>query len=206
MRIQLLLIIIFLFQSIVFAETWNLPSDINDTNTKVNFEVDSTWHFIEGDTKKVSGKIWLEDPRDYSSVRASINLPVAEFNTDGESRDERMREVMHAESYPEVSYSISKLNGLCDPKGLKEGLSCDFITEGSLMISGVTKPVSFPSKVTREQNAYTISGSTTIQWADFNIEDPSILVAKLDPDAKIKFSITIPDAQTSKEEGNAKHN
>lgn len=206
MRIIILLTILSLFQTSSYAETWNLPSEIDDTNTKVNFEVDSTWHFIEGDTKKISGKIWLEDPKDYSSVRASINLPVAEFDTDGESRDERMREVMHADAYPEVSYTISKLNGLCDPKGLTEGLSCDFTTEGSLTISGVTKQISFPSKVIREKDAYTISGSTTIQWADFNIEDPSILVAKLDPDAKIIFSIKIPDAKSSKDIVNAEHN
>ena len=37
-----------------------------------------------------------------------------------------------------------------------------------------------------------MEGSLPIQWADFNVEDPSILIAKLDPTVTITYRTVIP--------------
>jgi hypothetical protein len=45
--------------------------------------------------------------------------------------------------------------------------------------------------ITKQEAEYQIKAVTTIKWQDFNIEDPSILIAKLDQLVKIKVLITL---------------
>jgi len=94
-----------LLGSTAFAGTrWNLPQQLSDTNTTVTFEVDSTWHLVEGKTAGIHGRVWLENQADTNSINIEVSLPVARFDTDRESRDEKLRTVMYAQRYPEVSF------------------------------------------------------------------------------------------------------
>jgi hypothetical protein len=44
----------------------------------------------------------------------------------------------------------------------------------------------------REGNRDKISGKLTIAWAEYNVQDPSILIAKLDPSVTIAYSTEVP--------------
>jgi polyisoprenoid-binding protein YceI len=124
------------------AEFWNLPSEVNLQNASVSFEVDSTWHLVEGKVGDLSGKVWLNENSDYRSVRAEIKLAVKSFDTDGESRDRRMLEILRAEQYPEVVFKISEnLSGNCNPAQLENGSLCEEKITGDLVINGVSKKV-----------------------------------------------------------------
>jgi hypothetical protein len=73
------------------AASWNLPQDLRDENTKVEFLVDSTWHVVNGSTAGIRGRAWLQTPSDYRSIRAELRFPVGGFNTGNERRDRRLR-------------------------------------------------------------------------------------------------------------------
>lgn len=195
---------IILSQTVSLADIWNLPSPLSDSNVNIRFEVDSTWHLIKGKTKNVQGKAWLSDPKDFKSINIDISIPVNSFDTNDESRDEEMREIMHSEKFPLVQFQMHSPVDIYNPKEVaasQEPLS--FPCQGNLSISGVTKLVPLIATISKAENDYIISGSTTIKWSDFSIEDPSILIAKLHPDVLINFSLSLPQQKTqATNEGN----
>lgn len=171
---------------------WDLPQPISDSNTKITFEVDSTWHLIKGETAGIAGRVWLANPRDELSIRARFDLPVARFDTDGEMRDERMREVMDSEHAPYVSLSLDSLRPSCDPASFSASQSCPVELAVKLTIRGTERPMTLHGTLQKHGSDVVLAGESRFSWLDFGVEDPSILVAKLDPEVAVTYSVTIP--------------
>ncbi len=175
-----------------FAASWQLPIAVDDSNTIVSFEVDSTWHLVRGATRGVSGTVIQGSVADPLSIEASIVIPVRWFNTDSLSRDERMLEVLAAERFPSVSFRSTRLSESCSPVVLDLHGKCSGSLKGVLTIRDVSKDIELPVEIAKENNRYAISGGIQISWAEFNVEDPSILIARLDPTATISIQTTVP--------------
>lgn len=174
------------------ADYWNLPQDVTPANASIKFEVDSTWHLIEGKAKNFSGKFWLADQKDPQSVKGNIRLPVSGLDTDSESRDEEMRTVMNEALHPYVEFTFLELEAPgCDPLTLSEASPCRARSSGDLKINGVTKRVTLETSIARRDLSYQVSGTTVIRWADFKVEDPSILIAKLHDEVKIQITVSL---------------
>lgn len=183
---------------------WNLPIEISDSNTTISFNVDSTWHMVKGTTKNIKGQAWLGDKKDFRSIKGEVTLKVADFDTDSRSRDKRMREVMHADDYPDVRFIIKSVDKICDPQSLEIGQSCETILNGKLTIGNTAQELLIPAQTARNLSGYTVSGEAKLRWADYGVEDPSIFIAKLKPDVTITFSVKL-DADMPKESQDAKH-
>lgn len=173
------------------ALPWNLPQDLDDTKTTVTFNVDTTWHLVEGKTGKIRGRLWLENAKDFQSVRGFVELPVASFDTDNTSRDKELRSVMAAVEFPMVRFDIIQIDSLCDPSTLKED-GCHATLRGSLTIRDVKKELSTPILVTRTSKGFNVTGSFKFLWADFHVEDPSILIARVHDEVTTTLDVTWP--------------
>ena len=167
------------------ADSLNFPLDLNDNNTAIRFEVDSTWHLVKGKTSGVQGNIRLDDPSVLSSVRGEIRVPVASFDTDSSRRDKRMREVMAADNYTHVIFSIASAELSCTPESLQSSKPCNITLHGDLSIRGQSRPWNIPTTLTSSEGAYFLHGEAKLRWADFGVEDPSIIVAKLNAEVKV---------------------
>lgn len=172
---------------------WNLPAKLDDSNTKIEFAVDSTWHMVHGDTSKIEGEAALHDRANFKAVVAEIRLPVKAFNTKRESRDERMREVMDAPEFPYVTFRINELLEACNPDKLELNQECDVTIDGSITIRDVTKKQKVKARALRSARGYEIKGNMSLNWLEYGVEDPSILVAKVDPMVNITFAVVLPD-------------
>lgn len=174
----------------VIAETWMPPQVVDSEVVKISFEVDSTWHLIHGDVPNVSGKIWLSNESDPTSIRADLKASVADFDTDNKSRDKEMRHVMDAEEFPYVSLVIKGFEGEpCSPIKVQKAGECSGNLLGEIKIRDVSKQVLVPVTIKSERESYRADGEFAINWEDFGVEDPSILVAKLDETVKLKYQI-----------------
>jgi YceI-like domain len=190
MKLKLIyLFALFISLPVKAEEFWNLPKELNDTNIKIKFEVDSTWHTVHGTTKNIKGELSLQDKTDPKSINGSIELPVIDFNTDNSSRDEKMLKVMHADNWPKVEVKFVKVDNICLPDTLLEGRDCSFIVKSKVKISGNEKDIDIPGKVVLESGNYKINGEVNLNWQSFGVEDPSIFIASVDPTVKIIFSI-----------------
>lgn len=182
-----------LFRSVpACAAPYALPLILNDSNISVSFEVDSTWHLVKGSTAGISGKIWQENPSDLNTIVATISIPVEQFNTDNSSRDERMREVLHADKYPLVQYSLQQVQTDCPPSTDSNTLPCAIKLRGTVEISGTQKPIEISGTMQRDQDGFLVQGETNLSWKDFGVEDPSIFIARLDEDVHVSFQVHVP--------------
>jgi polyisoprenoid-binding protein YceI len=174
------------------AESWSPPKTINSETLQVRFEVDSTWHLIHGEVPNISGKIWLNDASDPTSIRGDLKAAVLDFDTDNKSRDKEMRHVMDADQFPNVILLINGFEGEpCSPLKVQKAGECSGALKGEIKIRDVSKAVSVPFTVKPEGSFYKVAGEFSIQWEEFGVEDPSILVAKLDETVKIKYQVLL---------------
>ena len=176
----------------VLADTWNLPSPLNDSNTAVSFVVDSTFHTVHGTTKNLEGGISLKDKHDPLSIVVDLKIQVKTFDTDWDSRDEKLQECMASETFPSVSFVSRRLSDSCKPVVIDIAGRCSGTLAGTLTMRDVSREVELPVEIGKEKDSYVIRGSLPVQWADYNIEDPSVLIAKLDPTVTISYQTRVP--------------
>jgi polyisoprenoid-binding protein YceI len=174
------------------SETWDLPTELRDSNTRVTFVVDSTWHTVHGSTRNIAGQVYLRDPKNPLTVVVDLRLSVKSFDTDSDLRDDRLQEVMASQAFPEVRFVSTRLSPECEPSIVTKDGGCRGALSGRLTIRDVTKEVSLPLLIRDTANGYRMEGALAIRWEDFHVEDPSILIAKLDPLVTITYQTTIP--------------
>lgn len=172
------------------ASPWNLPAGLDDKNSTVTFEVDSTWHRVEGKAPGVAGELHLLDEKDPSSVRGTVSVLVERFDTDSSRRDSRLREVMAATEFPKVTYTIEKVAlGCATPES---SATCSVRSEGSLEIRGATRPFQMSGEITKAENGgYLLRLGGALRWEEFGVEDPSILIAKLAKDVAVSAVVVL---------------
>lgn len=174
------------------ATSWFLPRSLSDANAKISFKVDSTWHTVHGKTSGIIGKAWLSEPANPKSVSVQLEIPVSVFNTDNESRDEELRDIMNEKEFHNVVFSAGGLRGNCTPEVTKAEGVCQDILHSELKIREVKKELDIPITIHSEAEGFRVSGTLPVKWAEYNVEDPSIfVVASVDPVVEIEFNILL---------------
>lgn len=166
---------------------WQLPMNLSDENTKIKFEVDTTWHIVYGNVSGITGKVEMANAKDPTSIKGEIQIPVKNFSTGWDARDKSLLEHMKVEKYPEVQLKINGLKTLCTPAEEE----CKTTLLSSLRICDVTKEVEIDAVIKKMNTSYEVSGNYPIKWAEYNVDDPSILVAKVDPTVTVSFSVQL---------------
>ena len=121
-----------------------------------------------------------------------MKIQVKTFDTDWDSRDEELQECMASETFPLASFTSRRLSDSCKPLVIDIAGRCSGKLTGTLTMRDVTREVELPVEIVKENNSYLISGLLPVQWADYNIEDPSILIARLDPTVNISYQTRVP--------------
>ena len=169
-----------------------MPISLNAQNTEISFLLDTTWHTVHGKIKTIQGEASLRDPKDFKSVTINASFSVSDFDTDNEDRDEEMRACMQSDRFPLVSFELTTAENLCNPSSVTPETPCSFMGKGSITIRDVTKAIDLPAQVkVQDDQTYIVEGDTTIEWPDFGVEDPSILIAKVHSKVSIHFSLTL---------------
>jgi polyisoprenoid-binding protein YceI len=170
---------------------WNLPQLLNHNNSKISFEVDSTWHRVHFDLKQVSGKVWLANLEDFNSIKAQVHLPVKDFDSDNGSRDSKLRHVMSEDNFPEVVFNLNSLSNLCKPEQLSEGKNCEVLAQGQLQIKDVKEDISFPATISKKDEKFELQAQVIVDWSRYGVEDPSILIATVEKEVSISISVVL---------------
>jgi polyisoprenoid-binding protein YceI len=171
---------------------FSAPIDLNSTNTNVSFSVDSTWHLISGKAKEVNGKIWFDSPGDNSTSHVEVRIPVNGFDTESSSRDSRLREVMDEEHFPDIIFSGGPIGNDCKIDLIKEDENCSTVLPGVIQIRDVKQSIMLKTIITRKSGRLNFQAETALNWDTFNVEDPSILIAKLKKTVTILINVDLP--------------
>jgi flavin-dependent dehydrogenase/polyisoprenoid-binding protein YceI len=180
-------------QAVSAKNSWGLPITLSDKNAKINFEVDSTWHLVKGTTKNISGSVANDSDGNgkANQLKISVLIPVKDFDTDSSMRDDKMRTVMNAEKFPNVKFEANTELKTCTAEITARQSSCEETISGNLTIKDKTLPIKLPIKFSYKDERFEISAKTSLDWSDFGVEDPSILIAKLDKIVNIYIKIEL---------------
>lgn len=170
---------------------------LNNQNTKVHFVVDSTWVTVQGTSPEFTGSVSLSDLLDYRTAHGVILFQVAAFDTGLGMRDSHLREVMAASQFPNVKFVLEKLDQFCQATDLLKSRGCSGRVLGTLTIRDISKDIIIPANAEVINSAQSsvsvkITGNSPILWADYHVEDPSNLFAKLDKTVDVFFETTFP--------------
>lgn len=196
---QLFLLLLLFFSNAAFAASpasWYLPQELSDKNTNIKFELDSTWHTIHGIVSEVSGQAKLLKLNDPTSVSVKLEFPVIKMDTDSESRDEEMMDVMDQEEFPKIYFEGQGLTNKCSPAKVDKYGACNDSLNGTLKIRDVIKKVELSVQILKADKSYLVKGTLPINWAEFGVEDPSILIASVDDIVKIQFEVVLASSIT----------
>jgi polyisoprenoid-binding protein YceI len=115
--------------------------------------------------------------------------PFAKLDTGMDMRNKHMRERMHADKHPNVTFQVerSKL------KFPTDGQSVEGKAEGSIQLNGVTKPAAFTYKAARAGATYTVSGDLGVNVTNHGIKEDDLcemgVCAK--PDVKVHVTFKV---------------
>ena len=182
-----------------YPRTWNLPLEVNGDNTEVTFKVDSTFKLVTGRPLKPTGRIWLQDPRDPLSVKASIKFPVGSFETGDSSRDEELREIFAEEKFPAVQLEISSLEGVCAPEKAESPIGCTARMKARLTIRDIVKDLTLPYDIRLKDREYLVSGQIPLRWNEYNVEDPSGLFTRVDKTVYLAYRVILPLKESARQ-------
>ncbi len=193
---KIILILILFVPVFGFAQTnptWQIPLNLSNSNTKVRFEVDTTWHMVHGEVKSVTGKIALQDPADPLSISADIKIPVKKITTGWGMRDSSFMDSMKEEEFPEISFKSTSFipKGDCSVEAIT-AKNCSGVLKGKLKILDVESDADLEVKITKNNDMYLVKGNITFAWAKFNVKDPSIMMAKVKPDVTVFCEVSLP--------------
>lgn len=173
---------------------WELPMNITDENTEIKFEVDTTWHVVFGKVSGISGNVLLRDPKENASIQGEIQIPVKNFSTGWDARDESLLDHMNVDKFPKVIFKINRLKNPCQPSEASEN-GCKTTLLSNLSICDISKDVEVDAIIKKVDDHFEVTGSYPIQWAQYNVDDPSIIVAKVNPTVTVHFKVKLKAAQ-----------
>ena len=158
----------------------------------VLFHMEASLHEIQGKSKQFAGWVNLGEGSDHTG---GVTVQVNQLTTGIGVRDERMYNfVLTEERYPTIEYTLYTMEG--DTAGLDSGTGTGkLVFKGALTVATVTKDIAIPAAYKWEDGAVRFIGKTTIQWTDFNLQDPSIKISKHYAPLDIKFSLTVRSAE-----------
>lgn len=114
---------------------------------------------------------------------ATVTVPLKAFKCPNDEMTQHLNEAMKSAEFPEVVYRLEKY-------AVTGGQAQ---ATGTMTITGVSKPVSVPVKLTASDKGVQVEGDTKLEFATFNIEPPAVFLGmlKVGPQIRVSFKGTI---------------
>ena len=205
--LHLAIAIQFIHSTECFAQIAHYHSDIKadtivfkiDSNSVAEYEAYTKAFFIVaedivGKNKSVSGEITWIKINSSIQFNAQIVIDAAKFESDNETRDEDIREILEANRYPQIVFELSNIEDFDTRIINEEGKILEeqsFIAVGMLRVHGISKEIRFPISISLQKNQIFVEGTEKIRFTDFNIEPPTFgwIVSRASDELTIKARI-----------------
>lgn len=146
----------------------------------LKIEGGSTLHDWHMETVTVSGQgvFTIEGGSFVSAKNLQVSFLAESLKSGTSGLDKNAYKALNTNKNKEIKFSLSNISG--------SGTS--FTASGNLTIAGVTKPVSFPVKVTPSGKNFTFEGEFDTKLTAFSIDPPTALLGTVKTDDEITLS------------------
>lgn len=132
-------------------------------------------HTAVGTTSQVRGSLTIEG-RSVTAAQFTVDMGSVTSNEDG--RNVQFKdEIMDTATYPNGYFTLTRT--LVLPEVPPPGRVVHVDATGELTLRGKSRTVEFPLQAERFGDEIDVSGSLTIQWAQWGIPNPSFAIVKV---------------------------
>lgn len=166
--LKIFLPLLLFISSGVFAQRY-IPAN---EGSKVHFKIRNFGISTGGELSGLKGEIFFFTS-DLSSCRFDVTVDAATVDTDNGSRDGHLRgdEYFDVEKFPVITIASTKIE-----KTNKTEAGYYYFT-GTLTLHGITKAISFPFKIEKENDTYLFTGDFDIDRIDYGVGDKSSVLS-----------------------------
>lgn len=161
------------------AETWVF--ELDPAETALRFHFGATLHSVRGSLRAEEGRIELDPATGRASGRIVLDATSAE--TGNARRDAKMHEkILETARYPRMVYTVRRVTGTLEPAGRSE-----IQLHGDLEMHGVSRPLDLLATAVADGGRVTAEGGVTIRYLDWEIEDPSFFVLRVEKQVHVEL-------------------
>ncbi len=176
MKKLILLLLPVLFALTLTAQVY-IPAD---AGSSVKFTIKNFSINVPGSFKGLQGKI-IFDPLNPASSSVNVSVDANTIYTANSSRDKHLKKEIyfHVARYPRISFQSTRISKTDQPG--------TYLIEGTLLIKGVSKTISFPFTSIPTTNGLMLAGKFRINRRDFNVGESSWV---LSDELTVSLSVT----------------
>jgi polyisoprenoid-binding protein YceI len=114
---------------------------------------------------------------------AVVTVPLKAFRCPNDEMTQHLNESMHSDKFPEIVYRLEKY-------AVAGGQTT---ATGTMTVTGVSAPVSFPVTLRATPNGTEIEGNTRLEFATFKVDPPTVFLGmlKVGPQIRVAFKGTV---------------
>lgn len=166
----------------------------NNKDSKVTFNLSTNVHPVKAVVEKFKGHMNIKsaDEKNIDSVEGLLEIDTTSINTHISLCDTRIqKETLSTAKYPKITFKVSKIAIVSNKITIDNTISLKLL--GSLTIRDVTKKVEIPVKVNVSKDLLSaiVEGNYKVKFNDYNVPDPSVLIAKVDPVVDLSFKLKV---------------
>jgi polyisoprenoid-binding protein YceI len=135
------------------------------------------WHMISK-TGSGEGLFVVEDGKFKTAKSLSISFQAETLKSGTKGLDTNAYKALNTGKNKDIRFVLKELTG--------SGTA--FMAKGDLTIAGVTKPVSFPVKMSSSADKFTFEGSLDTKLTNFNVTPPTALMGTVKTEDAVKLS------------------
>jgi polyisoprenoid-binding protein YceI len=179
---------------------------IEPTSTEMYVEGGSTIHDWSCPVKGLSGSLRVDTAQTVNASPASplsgvlstqVSVPVNSIQCDKETMNEKLREALQMNAYPEVYFSLEDAQVSPLPDSGAHWFAVD--ATGELILAGERRQIDLPVQGRRhDDGTLRLTGSHTIRLSDYDIDRPSALMGTItvSKEVTVHFDVTAtPDTK-----------
>ena len=183
----------FLF-NISSVEAKDFYYKFNNRESKINFDISTNIHPVKAVAEKFKGYMNIKsaDEKNIDSVEGLLEIDATSIITHIALCDTRMqKETLSTDKYPKISFKVNKVILVSNKIETDNTIFIKLV--GPLSIRDVSKKVEIPVKVTilPDKSSAMVEGKYNLNFSDFNVPDPSVLIAKVEPILSLSFKLKV---------------
>jgi polyisoprenoid-binding protein YceI len=159
--------------------TYEVGETFLQENNRLNLAV--------GTTQGVTGDIQVNFDQPQATSLGTMTADISGFQSDSGRRDRAIQDrFLQTAQFPTVTFTPTQIEGL--PEKIEPGVGYPLTLQGDLTIRDTTRPASFDTKVTLQDDALSGLAVTTILMSDFGFGPIDILgMLKTEDQVKVTF-------------------
>lgn len=185
----------------ILLAAWSLQPPVSytikPTPNEMYVEGGSTVHDWNCPIEELSGSLQADTPEaeDASPVsgisKTQVQVPVDAIQCDKDTMNEKLREALQMNAYPEVYFSLSEaqVSPLPDSGGARFSVDAT----GEIILAGERREIDLPVQGKRLDNGdLRLTGSHTIRLSDYDVDRPTALLGtvRTSEEVTVHFDVT----------------